>query len=348
MDPSNTKRIAHLGMYLAGFLGVIMATVLVIKEGAADVFDILQLAGWTLFLLVPLHFLPIGLDVLSWRRLLRGERLASFPFLLWVAGVRESVNGLLPVARVGGELAGVRLLSRRGIAGDIAGASILVEVTLTLVSQFLFTLAGIAILAYFTRDHAVITGVLVGLLITLPAIAVFVMLQRHWGVFQLLERLIKAVWGHSALTGSGAMARLDEKVREMYRRRSTLGIALFWQLAGLVAGALEVWVTFRLLDHPITFSTAVMLESLGQALRSATFIVPAGLGVQEGGFVLFGAGAGIAPDAALAFSLARRFRELAFGIPFLLSWQGAEGHNLHRRWRTKRMELASSEERGKS
>jgi putative membrane protein len=335
MDPSNGRRVAHLGMYLAGLLGVVLATVLVIKEGAGGIFSILTTAGWSLFWLIPFHILPIGLDVLSWRRLLRGERLATFPFLLWVAGVRESVNGLLPVARVGGELVGVRLLSRRGIAGDIAGASILVEVTLTLVSQFLFALVGIGILAHYIRDHAVITGALVGVLMTLPAIVVFVMLQRHWGVFQLLERLIKAMLGgHNPLAGDGAMARLDERVRDIYRSRSTLGNAMFWQLAGLLMGAVEVWFTFHLLHHPVSFLMSVMLESLGQALRSATFIVPAGLGVQEGGFMLFGAGAGIAPDVALAFSLGRRFRELAFGIPFLLSWQGAEGHNLHRRWRT--------------
>lgn len=337
MGSSKTKRAAHLGMYAAGLLGAVLATILVIKEGAGDIFGILMVAGWSLFWLVPFHLLPIGLDVISWRRLLHGEPLATFPFLLWVAGIRESVNGLLPVARVGGELVGVRLLSRRGISGEIAGASVMVEITLTLVSQFLFTLAGLAILAHYVRDNAVVANILLGLLITLPAIVAFVMLQHHWGLFQLLERLIKAVsGGHNPWAGPGSMARLDAKIRAIYRRRSTLGIALFWQLAGLLMGAVEVWLTFHLLHHPISFALALMLESLGQALRSATFIVPAGVGVQEGGFVLFGAGAGIAPDVALAFSLARRFRELAFGIPFLLSWQGAEGHNLHRRWRAQR------------
>ncbi|MDA8365194.1 MAG: lysylphosphatidylglycerol synthase domain-containing protein [Gammaproteobacteria bacterium] len=337
MAPSNTKRAAHLGVYFAGLLGVVLAAMLVIKEGAGDIFRILMIAGWSLFWLVPFHLLPIGMDVLGWRRLLRGEPLATFPFLLWVAGIRESVNGLLPVARVGGELVGVRLLLRRGIASEVAGASIMVEITLTLVSLFLFALAGIVILAHSVRDHAVVTSTLLGLLVTLPALVVFVMLQRHWGLFQLLERLIKAVLGgHNPWAEQGSMARLDERIRAIYRRRSTLGIALFWQLSGLLMGTVEVWFTFHLLHHSISFALALMLESLGQALRSATFIVPAGVGVQEGGFVLFGAWAGIAPDVALAFSLARRFRELAFGIPFLLSWQGAEGHNLHRRLRARR------------
>ncbi|MDE2090044.1 MAG: flippase-like domain-containing protein, partial [Gammaproteobacteria bacterium] len=273
--PSKRKRLAHLVMYIAGLLGVALTIALVLHEGAGDILGILGMAGWSLFWLVPLHFLPIGFDVIGWRRLLRGERLAVFPFLLWVAAIRESVNGLLPVARVGGELVGVRLLSRRGISGYVAGASIMVEITLTLVSQFLFTLVGLGIMAHYVRDNAAIAGVLLGLLITLPGIVVFVLLQRHWGFFQLLERLMKVVLGgRNPLAGVGDMARLDEKIRDIYRRRWNLGVSLFWQSVGLFMGAVEVWFTFVLLHHPVSPWVAVLLESLGQALRSASFMVP--------------------------------------------------------------------------
>jgi uncharacterized membrane protein YbhN (UPF0104 family) len=61
--------------------------------------------------------------------------------------------------------------------------------------------------------------------------------------------------------------------------------------------------------------------------------VPGGLGVQEGGFILFGSAIGVGPDLALAFSLARRFREIVLGIPVLLSWQALEGHHIHLQWR---------------
>ncbi len=46
-----------------------------------------------------------------------------------------------------------------------------------------------------------------------------------------------------------------------------------------------------------------MLESLSQAIKSAAFPVPSGLGVQEGGFVLLGSLFGIDPGTALALSL---------------------------------------------
>jgi hypothetical protein len=42
------------------------------------------------------------------------------------------------------------------------------------------------------------------------------------------------------------------------------------------------------------------------------------LGIQEGGYLLLAPLAGLAPDAALALSLAKRARELLLGLPGLL------------------------------
>ena len=74
-----------------------------------------------------------------------------------------------------------------------------------------------------------------------------------------------------------------------------------------------------------------MLESLGQAARSAGFMVPGGLGIQEGGFLLIGSHIGLTPELALSLSLIKRGRELIIGIPGLIAWQIAEGRGLWRR-----------------
>ncbi len=68
-----------------------------------------------------------------------------------------------------------------------------------------------------------------------------------------------------------------------------------------------------------------MLNSLAVALRSAAFVVPGGLGVQEGGYVAVGALLGLPPDVMLAVSLATRLGELIEGLPGLLAWHFAEG-----------------------
>jgi len=58
--------------------------------------------------------------------------------------------------------------------------------------------------------------------------------------------------------------------------------------------------------------------------------VPTGLGVQEAGLVVFGHVVGISGEMALAVGMVKRIRELAWGIPMLISWQWAEGRRLRR------------------
>ena len=84
-------------------------------------------------------------------------------------------------------------------------------------------------------------------------------------------------------------------------------------------------MALRLLTHPVTFDVAVALESLTIAARSVFFIAPAGLGVQEAGLVGFGSLYGLSGEVAIALSLAKRAREVLFGLPALAAWQCLRG-----------------------
>jgi uncharacterized membrane protein YbhN (UPF0104 family) len=61
-----------------------------------------------------------------------------------------------------------------------------------------------------------------------------------------------------------------------------------------------------------------------QAVSSAAFFVPGGLGVQEGGFILIGGALGLDPATCLALAGARRIRDLLIFLPGLFAWQIAE------------------------
>jgi hypothetical protein len=74
------------------------------------------------------------------------------------------------------------------------------------------------------------------------------------------------------------------------------------------------------------------VEALTQAVRHASFLIPAGLGVQEAAVLLFGYLAGINGDLALSLALVKRMREILFGVPALLSWQWL----VARRWHLQR------------
>ncbi len=114
---------------------------------------------------------------------------------------------------------------------------------------------------------------------------------------------------------------MDAEVTRLYENRTALIVSGFWHMMAWVLGVGEVWFALRILGHPVDIGTALLFESLGQAIRTGAFAVPGGLGIQEGGYVLVGAALGIEPGVALALSLARRVRELILGLPGLGVWQ---------------------------
>jgi uncharacterized membrane protein YbhN (UPF0104 family) len=93
-------------------------------------------------------------------------------------------------------------------------------------------------------------------------------------------------------------------------------------------GVGEIWVGLAAMGQSPSLMQALVLESLGQAVRSAAFPVPGALGIQEGGFILLCGMFGIGADTALALSLVKRVPDLVLGIPGLLGWQLLEGNRL--------------------
>ncbi|GAB4283858.1 MAG: hypothetical protein Kow0092_38510 [Deferrisomatales bacterium] len=171
-------------------------------------------------------------------------------------------------------------------------------------------------------------GLAAGLAVGALAVGGFYGAQRR-GLLRILTQGMAAVLGAgpgSALVGGGA--ELDREVGALYRRRRDLAVCFLWRLASWVLGAGEVWLALRLLGNPVGWADALVLESLGQAVRSLGFFVPGALGVQEGGFLVLGALVGLPAEAALALSLAKRVRELELGLPGLLAWSVAEGRRL--------------------
>ena len=82
-----------------------------------------------------------------------------------------------------------------------------------------------------------------------------------------------------------------------------------------MVGTGEVWLALRFLGNPVGWIDALLLESVGQAIRGAAFMIPGSLGAQEGGYLLIAPLVGLPPEAGLALSLAKRARELALGLP---------------------------------
>jgi putative membrane protein len=298
---------------------------LIAREGAQAILSLLSRAGWVLFLLVPLHALPLLLDVLGWRALIAGpSRLTA---LFFIACIREAVNRLLPLGSVGGELVGIRLLAQQGLDGTMAAASVIVELAVTLATQFLFVVLGVVCLLRLTDAMRLSGGLLLGLCASLLLLALFIALLRNGAIFGRMERVAQRLLGLNTQASSVLCqgSRLDAAIRELFAAHGRLARTLLWQFAGLVVGCVETWLALRWLGHPVGFAAALALESLTQAARQLFFLVPAGLGVQEAGLIGVGHVLGIGTDVAIALSLAKRMREILFGLPALAAWQWIEG-----------------------
>ncbi len=307
---------------------------LVVRADLWAILRTLESGGWRLLWLIPYRALFYTLYALCWLTLLRPvdpAGCATFGYVYWVTLVRDAVDRLLPVASVGGSVVGVRLLRWRGLAAPPLAASVIVEIVLTLLMVYLFIALGLILMVDFSGPGHAYRRVAVGFLLSLPLPAVALWLLRYGSLPQRLHQFLGPVLGKSVPFEQAAA--LDFELRAALHRMWPFTIAGALQFGALVSGSFEVWFALRLFGHPVSVPAALVLESMVQAVRHAAFAVPGGIGVQEAGLVLFGQAFGVDAQSALAVSMAKRMREIACGVPALISWQWAEGSRLHRQMR---------------
>ena len=310
--------------------GLALAIGLIAWQGVYEVADRLASGGWLLLSLGVFFAVPMGLAALSWSYLFPEGTEPRFPALARATWVAFSVNSLLPVAQIGGELVKARLIVKAGVSGPAAGASVIADKTLQAVTQIAYTVLGLIMLAAAIGGGAYLLPVLGTTVAFAAGIYLFFRVQTA-GMFGAINRIGERIPGVARISARfGSAETLDAALAGIYRDRHRIGRAVALRMVSRLAMAGEVWLALLLLDHPVTIGEAIILESLGQAIRAAAFAVPGGLGVQEGGFAVLAVALGFGADVGLALSLAKRFRELVVSLPGLLCWHVIEGRSLLR------------------
>lgn len=272
------------------------------------------------------HLPQIALTAQAWRVLLPPPLRPSLPAMMALRWYRESANALLPAGAIVGQAAAARLLARqgKGVPGDLAGATATVDLTLEAVSQFFFTLAGVALLVLAREDSAGLAPFAwAGLAIAVAGAAALVLVQRRLPL-ALLERLLARLARRFPAVRPGAVRDFQAAILALHADAPRLAGAVLWHTASWVLGAVEIWGVLHLLGHPISLADALVVEALAQALRNAGFLLPGAFTVQEGAIIGAAALVGVPPGPAIACALARRAREVVFSVPGLLAWQRAE------------------------
>jgi putative membrane protein len=233
----------------------------------------------------------------------------------------------------------IRLFTKLGMSGSLVAASLVADLTLTLVTLIAFTLLGLVMLGLYVAADGVLLPVLLPVLIGVVLVIGFYVAQQR-GLFGALARLVENFAGPlNAKVLDGADA-IDEQARRIYARRTDVLLSVLWLSGAWILGVLEVLIALWLLGYPLSFFHAFLIESVVQGVRAAAFLVPGALGAQEGGFLLVGTLLSLPAEGALALALARRARELAFGIAGILAWQWFEARGQWRHQRSDRPALA--------
>jgi conserved hypothetical protein/putative membrane protein len=327
------SRKIQITIWFLGLGGAALFTFLLIRQGASQVAIAFAAAGWAIAAVVIYHFaVPVFLDALAWWVLFPNSDRLPLRRLLWMRWIGESVSTLVPSAAVGGDIVRARLAAINGAPVPVAAGTVLVDLTLGVFVQAAFTVLGLVLLVEVTGQRNFVRPTLVGTLIGVVGIAGFYFVQRR-GMFRFLARIVARLanspeW--QSLVHSGET--LDQTIRTLYARRRAITMCCAWTIVSLIAGSGEIWIALYALNLHATFVNALILQSMVLTIRSAAFAVPGGLGVQEGGYLFVGNLLGIPGDAAFALSLIARVRELAIGIPGLISWQLIEARRL---WRVR-------------
>ncbi len=310
-------------------LGFGLMVGLIAFEDAGAIGAAIASAGWGIAAVTLFHLVPLLIDSLGIHSIIRPEHRIAFWRIAGLYWIGDSINTLLPVAQIGGEFVRTRLMVMSGIPGVAAGAYVVGNLTIGVFTQGLFAVVGLVILVLQYGEHnGASTHAAIGAGIILGGVALFYVVQRI-GLFSFIGRFFKALArGDNWLALVGGAAVLDGEVLAVYRRRGAVFRSMSWQFVSWVLGTGEVWLSLHFMGHDVDLLDAMMIEALGQAVRSAAFLIPASLGVQEGGYVLLGAVIGLPPEISLALSLIKRVREIGLGVPGLIAWQIIEG----RRW----------------
>ena len=297
---------------LAIVAGGLICAWLVWEIGLTAVLDQLRHLSWRL----PLVLLPQAVTnvfkTAGWGAVFPGAR-PRFSVLFPVRLAGEAVNETTPTATMGGDALKAFLLARAGSGVPVEeGLLSVVVAKTTLVAALGAFIACVFVLAWALTDSPPALLVLLGLLALYMAASTagFMWVQLR-GIFRLGGRALAWIGlGERAATVAG---RLDADLRRFYRdERGRVAASFGHSIVGWTTGAFETWLMLALLGSPVALTTAFVIEAGAAGIRAVGFLIPASLGVLEGGIVgLFGL-LRMDPAAGLAFGVVRRIREAAW------------------------------------
>jgi len=296
------------------------------KVGWQTIWQHLLRVGWWW----PVLLLPYGvvtwLEAVSWDYLLLSP--THRPSLARLYRLRlsgEALNTMTPTAGLGGEPFKASRLAALGLPWEEATASVVIHKGVAILSLVLYIFLGLGLVPFLLPlDGSLVMFLGLGAFLLAGGALLFVLVQGRgpcmWSL-RLLERI--GLCPRRLKDKEEELQSLDAAMASFYREhpgRGLLSLALF--LLAWMTHAVEVYLIFWLLGHPISWGVAVCLDALAMLFTAMGFFIPASLGVQDGGNVLLALGFHLGATLGAAFSILRRLREAFWmGLGLLLAFQ---------------------------
>ncbi|MBI4397788.1 MAG: flippase-like domain-containing protein [Candidatus Omnitrophica bacterium] len=317
------KKIIQALLFFIGITLFIFVIQAVGFERLSVIFQALAGWGWLVFFIYP--FMSFW-DALGWRVLFDPEWNSKINirqlYLIRLAG--EAVNNITPFIDVAGEFLKVVLVEKRlGVSKKGAAAAGIMSRSALLFAEIIFVVGG---LAFASSVPGIPTGLRItlfsGFLICLVCAGLLIRTQKR-GLFVSLIAFFERFGVDPNMFNRfhTSLRVVDEEIARFYSHESRrLWLAIGCHLLGWISGGIEVFFMLRILGVEATLFESVILESLIQLMRTASFYIPGNLGVQEGALAFILGIMGVHPSLGVALSLLKRARQVIWTAVGFFIW----------------------------
>jgi uncharacterized protein (TIRG00374 family) len=303
-------------------LGIGLFAYVVHQVGVGEILWGLSRMGWSFLGIFAIEILIDALHSEGWRWCLpSAARDVSWIhiFLARTAGV--AVNILTPTASVGGEVV-KGMLIRRWVPIADGFASVMIDKLTFAVAQAIFLCCGVvAVFDGIELSPRERQFALVAIAVWLAAVGAFFLLQR-FGIFRVGVGALRTLFGASAVVDKlpGQVHAFDEKVGTyLAEHQRDFAVSVFFHLFAQAFRTAQFYLALSALGFHPDAATCFTTAAGFVFVEATMFLVPARLGVFEGGNILIFTRLGYGAAAGLIVSFTIRLSELASALLGLLA-----------------------------
>jgi hypothetical protein len=311
-------------------IGLALFVYVIKQTGLSEIASNLRAVGAGFLLILAVSATRYLSRSLAWLRCMNPEERRVGFWALWRARLAGEAVGDLTFGPVVAEpMRLIALGDRLSLSSGIS--SLAVENIAYAVSSCLMVMAGtVALLAGFGLNESMRAAAGVALAVVFALVAApVVTISRRWKIGSKLVSALAGLVARGEARRSRVEAKIDrlreleDYVFDFYAKRPRdFFILVLCHAAFHLAGAMEIYLTLRLMGLGVDVGAAFTFEAVNRAINMAFIFVPALVGVDEVGTGALVKAAGFGFDHGVTLALIRKIRMffwIGVGLVFLAS-----------------------------